>query len=309
MKILIVGLTRNPQFLRIVEEGKKRGHYVEGCYVSELTVFSDSSSFTPTLRGKSFEGYDLIYFWALGKRRWEWYAAVDFINKQSLLLRNKTYGIIIVNKVVIDPAENYSPTPLISFWKQYENKLPFPASALLFSSKSVVEVIDKFKFPVIVKGSTTHKGKGVFLANSQEEIEKIIKENKELSPSFIIREFIPNDGDIRVFTVGYRAIGAMKRIPKEGDFRSNISLGGRGENFDLSLRDDVRQLAEKVSEVTKTEIAGVDIILHKETGKPYILEVNPGPQFTGFEKYTGINAALEIVKYFEELYNNRRGTN
>ena len=299
MKVLIVGLVKNPQFLRIKEEGEKRGHQIEGCYVSELTVYSDSTTFTPTLRDKSFEGYDLLYFWALGKRRWEWYAASEFINK--------TYGVIIVNKVVIDPTENYSPTPLISFWKQYENKLPFPASVLLFSNKSVEGVIDKFKFPVIVKGSTTHKGKGVFLANTKAEIESIIKENKEISPSFIIREFIPNDGDIRVFTVGYRAIGAMKRIPPEGDFRSNISLGGRGENFDLSLRDDVRDLAEKVSEVTKTEIAGVDIILHKETNKPYILEVNPGPQFTGFEKYTGINAAGEIVKYFEELYNNRDG--
>ena len=39
MQILIVGLTRNPQFVRIVDEGKKRGHEVIGCYVSELTVF------------------------------------------------------------------------------------------------------------------------------------------------------------------------------------------------------------------------------------------------------------------------------
>ena len=251
------------------------------------------------MRGKSFEGYDLIYFWALGKRRWEWYAAADYIKK--------TYGTIIVNKVVIDPTENYSPTPLISFRKQYENKLPFPASALFFTQKSVTSVIDKFKFPVIVKGSTTHKGKGVFLANSIDEIEKIIKVNKEISPSFIIREFIPNDGDIRVFTVGYRAIGAMKRIPPEGDFRSNISLGGRGENFDLERYPEVKILAEKAAEITGTEIAGVDIILHKENGNPYILEVNPGPQFTGFEKFTGVNAAGEIVKYFEELYNRRDG--
>jgi len=298
MKILIVGLTRNPQFLRIVEEGKKRGNEVIGCYVSELTVFSDTSTFSPILRGKSFEEYDLIYFWALGKRRWEWYAAADYISM--------TYGTIIVNKVVIDPTENYSPTPLISFRKQVENKLPFPASVLIFSEKSVRSVIDKFIFPVIVKGSTTHKGKGVFLANSIDAVEKVIKENKEISPSFIIREFIPNDGDIRVFTVGYRAIGAMKRIPPEGDFRSNISLGGRGENFDLERYPEVKILAEKAAEITGTEIAGVDIILHKETGNPYILEINPGPQFTGFEKYTGVNAAGEIVKYFEELYNSHK---
>ena len=241
----------------------------------------------------------MVYLWALGKRRWEWYTVCDYINKK--------YGTIIVNKVVIDAAENYSPTPIISYRKQFENKLPFPASVLVFSHKSVGSVIDKFKFPVIVKASTTHQGRGVYLANSKQEIEKIIKENSEISPSFIIREFIPNDSDIRVFTVGYRAIGAMRRIPQKGEFRSNISLGGIGEKFDLEKYPEVKYIAEKVSEITGTEIAGVDIIINKETGKPYILEINPGPQFTGFEKYTGINAAEEIVKYFEELYNTSHG--
>lgn len=300
MQILIVGLVKNPQLARIKEEGESRGHQVDGCYASELVISASRDKFEPSLRGKTLNSYDLIYFWALGKRRWEWYAAADYLNK--------TFRTIIVNKVVIDPTENYSPTPLISFRKQYEDKLPFPASALLFSERSVESVIDRFKFPVIVKGSSTHKGKGVFLANSKEEIEKLIKDNKEMSPSFIIREFIPNDGDIRVFTVGYRAIGAMKRIPASGEFRSNISLGGKGEIFDLEKYPEVRELAEKAAEITDIEIAGVDIIINKETGGLYILEVNPGPQFTGLEKYTGVNAAGKIVEYFEELYNRRDGT-
>jgi RimK family alpha-L-glutamate ligase len=299
MKILVVGLVNNDQLKRVVDEGANRNHKIDGCYTSDLVVYSTNDIFEPSLKAKSFEEYDLIYLWTVGKRRWEWYTAMDYLNKK--------FGKIIVNKVVIDPKENYSPTPLISFWKQYENKLPFPKSALVFSEKSVESVIDRFEFPVIVKASTTHQGKGVFLANTKGEIKKIIKENEVMSPSFIIREFIPNDGDIRIFTVGYRAIGAMKRTPvKDGEFRSNISLGGKGERFDLEKYPEVQSIAEKASEITGTEIAGVDIMLDKNTGKPYILEVNPGPQFTGFEKYTGVNAAEEIIKYFEKLYNSRK---
>jgi len=144
----------------------------------------------------------------------------------------------------------------------------------------------------------------VFKVNSSEELEKVIKENKEASPAFIIRQFIENDGDVRIFTVGYKAIGAMKRTPKIGDFRSNISQGGAGENFDLSKNQDVKEMAEKISRLTRTEIAGVDIMIEKNTGKPYILEINPGPQFTGFEKYTGTNAASAIIRYFESLKKN-----
>jgi glutathione synthase/RimK-type ligase-like ATP-grasp enzyme len=121
----------------------------------------------------------------------------------------------------------------------------------------------------------------------------------------VIREYIPNDGDIRVFCVGYSAIGAMKRTPPKGDFRSNISVGGSGTEYDLSKNPKVKEIAEKFSRVMELEIAGVDVMIHKDIGEPYILEINPGPQFMGLEKYTKTNAALEIIKYFEFLYKKR----
>ena len=154
---------------------------------------------------------------------------------------------------------------------------------------------------MIIKTAEGRQGKGVFKVDSKVELEKAVEELPQESPAFVVREFIPNDGDIRIFTIGYKAIGAMKRTPREGDFRSNISQGGSGEPYELDKYPEIKELAEKVSKITKTEIAGVDIIIHKETGKPYILEVNPGPQFTGLEKYTGVNAAGEIIKYFEKL--------
>jgi RimK family alpha-L-glutamate ligase len=293
MKILIVGLKKNPQLTRIVEEGKKRGHKVEGCFTSELVINAEKDSFKPTLRGRPIN-YDLIYLWAAGRRRWEWYTTAYYLKQK--------YETIVVNNKVVDPNYKLFLTPAMNYMKQVKEELPFPKSILIFSEKSVDLVIDKYIFPVILKSSATKQGRGVFLLNSTEELkDKIIKLKKD-SWSFIIREFIPNNGDIRVFTVGYKAIGAMKRTPaRKGEFRSNISVGGKGEKYDLKKTPKVRELAERMSKISQTEIAGVDIMLHKDTGDPYILEINPGPQFTGFEKYTGINAAGEIIKYFESL--------
>jgi RimK family alpha-L-glutamate ligase len=298
MKILIVGLKRNPQFFRIKVEGEKRGHEVSGCFASELVIKCDKESFTPTLRDKEID-HDLIYLWAVGKRRWEWYTAALFLKKNRYTT--------IVNEKVIDPTYNYYLTPALDYLKQTENTLNYPKSAVLFSPKSIDSAVEGFSFPLICKISGGRQGRGVFKVNSKEEIVKVIKEWKDRSPSFVIREFIPNDGDIRIFTVGYQAIGAMKRTAVDpNEFRSNISLGGKGEKFDFESYPEVKSIAEKLSEVTRTEIAGVDIMLHKETGNPYILEINPGPQFTGFEKYTGVNAAEKIVEYFEELYNKKQ---
>ena len=293
MKILVVGLKTNPQVLRVKEEAEKRGHVLDTCLSSELVTTASESQFQPMVPGLDLTSYDVVYLWAVSKRRWEWFTAALYLKKE--------FGKKIVNNKIVDPEYSYFLSPAMDYWRQKDNKIPFPKSVLIHSEKSVDSVSKEFEFPVIVKASPSSKGRGVFKAENTDDMKKIIQDTREVSLTWIVRELIPNDGDIRVFTVGYKAIGAMKRIPKEGDFRSNISQGGEGEKFDLKSNPKVQELAEKVSELVKTEIAGVDVILDKNNGKPYVLEVNPGPQFTGLEEYTSVNAAEEIVKYFESI--------
>lgn len=293
MKILVVGLVKNHQLARLLEEAEKRGHSLDGCYGSDLVIEASAENFVPRVRGKTFEGYDLIYLWALGKRRWEWYTACLYLVKK--------YKTIVVNRKAIEPDHHYYLSPAADYLRQTENKLPYPRSVIVFSSKGLREVLAGYEFPLIVKVSDGRQGRGVYKVKTYKELERVVREITKEKKACVIREFIPNKGDIRVFTVGYRALGAMARTPKEGDFRSNISQGGSGAKYDLDLNPRVREIAEKASRVTRTEIAGVDIVISEKDGKPYILEINPGPQFTGFEKYTGINAAAAIVEYFESL--------
>jgi glutathione synthase/RimK-type ligase-like ATP-grasp enzyme len=48
------------------------------------------------------------------------------------------------------------------------------------------------------------------------------------------------------------------------------------------------------------QIAGVDVIVDKISGKPYILEVNRSPEFEGFIEATGINVADHIISFLEQ---------
>lgn len=293
MKILVVGLVKNPQLLRLQEEAGKLGHSVSGCYASDLIIKASPGNFEPIIKNKNFSDYQLIYLWTVGKRRYEWYVAANFAHKK--------FGTIIVNQKVIDPTYQYFLTPASEYEKQTETGLNYPASAVIFNYSGFEAVKNQFAFPLIIKTTTGRQGRGVFKVNSPGELKTIIKKNEADSPAFVIRQFIENDGDLRIFTVGYKSLGAMKRTPKLGDFRSNISQGGEGSSFDLAGRPDIAAMAEKISQLTRTEIAGVDIMLEKNTGKPFLLEINPGPQFTGFEKYTGLNAAKAIIDYFASL--------
>lgn len=288
----MAGLVKNYQLQRLSEEGKKRGNTIDGCYGGDLIIYADKNEFTPELPSKDLLSYDLVYLMT-SKRRWEWYQTAEYLNQKK--------GTIIVNRKSIDPTYNYFLTSASDYKKQVDNNLPFPKSSMVFNRNSALLQLQKYTFPLIVKVTGGRQGKGVFKIDDEEGLVNIIEENSDKAP-FTMREFIPNDGDIRVFTVGYKAVGAMKRTPtKPGEFRSNISQGGKGESFDLNANPKIRELAERVSEVTKTEIAGVDIMINKVTGELNILEVNPGPQFEGLEKYTGVNAAEKIIEYFELL--------
>ena len=56
MNILVLGLKKNPQLLRLKEEAEKRGHFLEGCTPSQIIsgyrtrsqTFSESVGFLQT---------------------------------------------------------------------------------------------------------------------------------------------------------------------------------------------------------------------------------------------------------------------
>lgn len=291
MKFLVTGVKKGWMMKRYAEEAEKLGHTAEGCYAKDIVLVGDKESFTPMVNDTPLSEYDLIYLCTgvEAKGRWEWYIAAEY-----LVGNTKTK---IVNEVAVDPHMNYHATPSWFFLKQSESDLPYPRTHVIYAKKNIERVAEDLKYPLIMKVGNIHQGKAIHLINNIEEAEKVANDNP--NDFYVLREFIPNDGDIRVFCVGYKAIGAMKRIPPKGDFRSNISAGGTGENFDLGLYPEIQELAEKAAKITKVEVAGVDIILNKDNGKPYILEVNVGPQFKGLETYTDANAARSIIEYFE----------
>lgn len=294
MKILLVGLKKSYQLIRVREEGEKRGHQVEGCYTSDLIIDLSESGLHPRLASDDLYQYDLIYFWALDKCKHEWYIAGQHLRQY--------HNTIIVDASALKKGSGTYASPLLEYRLQTEYGLRFPKTVTLSSGQSFQSLSMTFNYPVIIKGSQSRQGRGVFLAQNQEEALSLIKRHATKYPSMAIREFIPNDGDIRIFTVGYRAIGAMKRARIDGDYRSNISQGALGSPFDLDAHPAVREMAETLSRLTEIEIAGVDIMLHQDNGLPYILEINPGPEMAGLERYTKTNAGLEIIRYFESLH-------
>lgn len=87
----------------------------------------------------------------------------------------------------------------------------------------------------------------------------------------LAQEFLPavSGGDKRVFVLNGEPFAALRRMPKEGDFRANLHVGGVAVAGELD--DEDRTITEAVAPLLKREgivFAGLDVIAGK------LIEIN-----------------------------------
>ncbi|HPJ17473.1 MAG TPA: ATP-grasp domain-containing protein [Candidatus Woesebacteria bacterium] len=175
-----------------------------------------------------------------------------------------------------------------------ENEIPIVPTNIFYTKDQVLA--NDWVYPVIAKHEKGYQGKSVRKFENRRELEKWVKKvNEKNIGMFLWQKCLPTRWDIRVIVLDGKAIGGMKRSAVGEEFRSNFSLGGAVEVYNLS--DKEKLLAEKVARVCGLDYCGVDI-MKDELGNDYILEVNRQCQFQGFEKSTGINVAKAVVEMF-----------
>jgi ribosomal protein S6--L-glutamate ligase len=173
------------------------------------------------------------------------------------------------------------------------NNIPIIPSLISRDKNTIADFINQYTNPFITKPVNGRKGREILQHSSLESTMDAV--NKSETP-LIIQPMILNNGDYRVWILKGRVIGVIKRSPSaEGEFRSNISLGGTAQV--AILPDNVLDMAVKSAQILDLDMAGVDIIKDTITQKYYIMEVNAAPQFTGFMATTGINLFEVITKY------------
>lgn len=183
----------------------------------------------------------------------------------------------------------------------HHNKLPIPKT-LGISTQSFSSNFDHiethFSYPFVLKEITGAHGEQVFLVKNRDHLlsfEKsdIINHNRPI----LIQELIPNDGDFRVIIAGNKYRTSFFRKGAKGDWRNNTSLGG--ELIQQELPEQYQLIAEDACKAVEMPLAGIDIILNKNTNLPYILEINPAFQITS-NNGEYIEKANIVIKFLKE---------
>ena len=116
----------------------------------------------------------------------------------------------------------------------------------------------------------------------------------------IAQKFLPAvaDGDKRILLVDGEPVGAINRVPADGQVRSNLRVGGRAEQVELTARD--KELCAIIGPELKRRgllFVGIDVI------GDYLTEINVTSP-TGaqqLKRFTGIDATAHLWDRIEEI--------
>lgn len=151
-------------------------------------------------------------------------------------------------------------------------------------------------YPMIVKEAFGSFGQQVYLVHDDKELQEQMK--KIGAKPVIFQEFIQSSfgRDIRLEVVGGKVIAAMYRYSDTGDFRANLTIGGKMRAYEPTKEQS--ELAIRCCEMIGLDFAGVDI-LFGENEEPLVCEINSNAHFKNIYDCTGVNAAEAILAYIQ----------
>jgi len=249
-------------------------------------VGTDFARITDPAQGLDVKDFDVVIIRHIGKLDAEAHAVAVYCRKHGVRFVDSYLDRIIDDKMSAAFEHWVVGAPL-------PRTLYGPADEL---AKHVADFGDR----AILKDNRGHKGKLNFVVSSAEDVMRIARENPDIK--FVLQEFIGNDGDYRIVVLNYKPALVIKRTAGQGSHLNNTSQGGSATIVPLRDADQrMLDMAVAVSRAEGLEVSGVDVIIDKDSGDFYILEVNHAPQISSGSFVE--EKAVEYAKFVKELAN------
>ena len=212
---------------------------------------------------------------------------LDLVAKETLIVNNPFWVRNLPEKLLVLEFPDLIPDTVISR-----------------DLEEIKEFKREFK-DIIVKPLYGNGGAGIFRLKEDDKNLTSLHElfSNMSSEPLIAQAFLPDvkNGDKRIILVDGSPVGAINRVPKAGEIRSNMHVGGKAEPAKLSQRD--REICSAIGPTLKTKgqvFVGIDVI------GEYLTEINVTSP-TGIqelERFDNVNIAEMIWQAVEEKLKN-----
>lgn len=170
--------------------------------------------------------------------------------------------------------------------------LPVPETIVCEHEDDAMAAFEELGRDVVVKPLFGAEGRGIVRVSDSDLAHRTFRTLMRLNAVLYLQRYIDHEGfDVRVLVLNGRVVGGMRRRSPH-DFRTNVSRSAVAELHEVTALE--AEYALRASEVTGTDIAGVDLLYDRQ-GRCYVIEVNAVPGWQAFAKTTGIDVAARLL--------------
>ena len=241
---------------------------IENCEISELFFELDAESVAIYHPKKEYDirEFDLVIVRFVGEYLVEAHAVAVYCETFGIQYTDTYFNRLLLDKLSaqfalwFDGIRNW-PRTMYGPVEEMKRRLP------------------EFGEKAVLKDNKGSKGRLNFVVFSPEQLQLIIDENPGIF--FVLQEYIPNKGDLRVLVLDEVASLVIRRTGDGSSHLNNTSQGGVAEIVPLNdIEPDILRMAERAAKLLKLQVAGVDVMYDERTNEPYLLEVNNAPQIS-----------------------------
>jgi len=216
------------------------------------------------------------------------------IYRMDTLHRLATAGVPVLNppRAVEVSVDKYLSLALLE-----RAGLPVPPTFAGESAKDALAAFEALGGDVVVKPLFGSEGRGLVRVSDRELARRTFVTLERLGAVIYAQKAVRHPGhDYRAFVLGGRLLGAIRRFAPEGDWRTNVAVGGRPEPCRLDATYE--RMALDAARAVGASMAGVDVLTDLDRGGPVILEVNAVPGWRALAGVTGVDVAAAILSQF-----------
>ena len=173
-----------------------------------------------------------------------------------------------------------------------------PKAVVAFSEKSAMSALDEFGYPAVIKPTVGSWGRLIALLRDKEAARAVIEDREHMFPIYQVyyfEEFVERPPrDIRAIVVGDTVVAAIYRYAGEGEWKTNMALGGYAEVCPVT--NELEDICLKATRALGGQIVGVDLMESKNDGL-LVHEVNNTTEFKNTVRVTGVDIPGLMVDY------------
>ncbi len=176
--------------------------------------------------------------------------------------------------------------------------VPTPDATVAFSKDAAINALENQGYPKVIKPTVGSWGRLISKLNDKDSAEGIIESRETMYPIYQIHyleEFVKRPPrDIRAIMVGDKIVAAIYRTSGDGNWKTNMALGGIAEP--CKVTSEMEEMCVKAKKAVQGDIVGVDLMESDEKGL-VVHEVNNTTEYKNTVRVCEVDIPSLMLDY------------